>query len=179
MLRIVALTVSLFLCANPSYAGWLGDAIKDAVEQTGKKAVDEAADSTYEGAKEAGKKTIDKGQEEATPNDSGKTTQAGRVTDVKVYPGAMFDAATTNFLKDSLSVQGACYRTNDKIDPVVAFYQKHKGLKLVSKTAEGAMFQLNEGAAQGGVDVTIQRPWMNMKTNKMMNDTLISIVGGQ
>jgi hypothetical protein len=153
--------------------------VKDAVQNTGRKAVDEAADSGYEKAKEAGKKSIEQKEGKAGEDETQKTGKASEAGKLKVYPSALYDAATTKILKESMSVQGTCYRTSDTIDKVVAFYQKEKGLKLVSKTDEGAMFQMNGGAAQGGVDVTIQRPWRHMETGKMMNDTLISIVNGQ
>jgi hypothetical protein len=35
---------------------------------------------------------------------------------------------------------------------------------------ENAMFK------KGNVDITIQNPWMDMKSGKMMKDTLITIV---
>jgi len=37
-------------------------------------------------------------------------------------------------------------------------------------TGEGALFK------KGKINVTLQSPWMNMKTGAMMKDTLISIV---
>jgi hypothetical protein len=43
---------------------------------------------------------------------------------VAVYPGAKFDQARTKLLKDSMSVEGAAYRTNDDIKKVIEFYRK-------------------------------------------------------
>ncbi len=89
---------------------------------------------------------------------------------IKVYDGAKFDADTTKFLKESMSLEAACYTTNDSVDKVVAFYKKQPGLKSVGISKESAMFK------KGNIDVTMQSPWMDMKTGKMMKSTLISIV---
>jgi hypothetical protein len=89
---------------------------------------------------------------------------------VVVYPGAKFDAETSKSVKDMLKMEVACYRTNDPVATVAAFYQK-QGLSSVGDvTIEGAMFK------KGSTDITLQTPWMNMKTGAMMKDTLISIV---
>lgn len=88
---------------------------------------------------------------------------------VKVYDGAKFDSETTNFLKQ-MSPEAAAYRTNDSAEKIMDFYKKQPGLKLMGATKEGGMFK------KGTVDITIQNPWMDTKTGKMVNDTLISIV---
>jgi hypothetical protein len=91
---------------------------------------------------------------------------------ITVYPGAKYDEATSKSLKEMMQINAACFRTNDKVEKVVAFYKKHKDLALFGDaTAEGALFQ-----SKKNIDVTIQSPWMNMKTGTMMKDTLISIV---
>ena len=89
---------------------------------------------------------------------------------VKVYDGAKYDATTSKTLSESMSIQAACYRTNDGVAKVTAFYAKQAGLESMGGDKEGAMFK------KGDVDITIQNPWMDMKTGKMMKDTLISIV---
>jgi hypothetical protein len=89
---------------------------------------------------------------------------------VAVYPGAKYDAATSGALRESMGFDAACYRTGDEVGKVMAFYQKQPGLELVGKTAEGGMLR------KGAVDVTVQRPWMDMKTGAMNKDTLVSIV---
>jgi hypothetical protein len=53
---------------------------------------------------------------------------------------------------------------------VVAFYSKLPGIVVIHTSAKGAMFKLN------GVSITLQSPWMNMKTGARNTDTLISIV---
>jgi hypothetical protein len=92
---------------------------------------------------------------------------------VKVYDGAKHDAATSQFLKEAMSLEASCYRTNDAVSKVVDFYKKQPGLKLIGESNEGAMFR------KAGIDITIQTPWMDMKTGMMMKDTLISIVMNQ
>jgi len=89
---------------------------------------------------------------------------------VPVYPGAKYDATTTGALRDAMKLDAACYRTADDVGKVTAFYRKQPGLKVVGETAEGSMLK------KGTVDVTVQRPWMDMKTGTMNKDTLISIV---
>lgn len=89
---------------------------------------------------------------------------------VPVYPGAKHDEATTRSVRETMQIDAACYRTDDPVAKVAEFYRK-QGLQLVGKvTAEGGFFQ------KGKVDVTLQRPWMNMQTGAMMKDTLITVV---
>jgi hypothetical protein len=89
---------------------------------------------------------------------------------VAVYPGAKADAATSKALKDSMNIVGACYRTTDPLAKVAEFYKK-QGLTVFGEvTKEAAMFK------KGQVNVTLQSPWMDMKTGAMMKDTLITIV---
>jgi len=89
---------------------------------------------------------------------------------IVVYTGAKYDSGSTEFLKQ-MSPQSAAYRTGDSIEKVIAFYRKQPGFTLVGdSTKEGAMFR------KGKMDVTVQSPWMDTKTGKLMKDTLISIV---
>src|SRR3974390_1582571 len=88
-----------------------------------------------------------------------------------VYPSAKYDADTSKFLKQSgMAQEAACFRTDDSVAKVVDFYKAKQGFKNLSSTKEGGMFTKNN------TDVTIQKPWMNMATGKMMQDTLISII---
>lgn len=89
---------------------------------------------------------------------------------VKVYTGAKPDEETTQFLKNSLNVEALCYRTTDDVAKVVEFYKSQPGLTLIDESKESGMFRA------GDIDITIQSPWMDMKTGKMNKDTLISIV---
>jgi hypothetical protein len=100
---------------------------------------------------------------------------------IAVYPGAKFDEATTKVVSTMSSmVKGAaCYRTNDSVQKVVDFYKKQTSLRNRGVTKEGGMFtkgSMEECMNHGCTDVTIQSPWMDTKTGKMNNDTLISIV---
>jgi hypothetical protein len=89
---------------------------------------------------------------------------------VAVYPGAKYDTATSKSLKETMGFNGECFQTDDPVAKVMEFYRA-KGLQLLGDaTKEGALFR------KGKVDVTIQNPWMNMKTGAMMKNTLISIV---
>jgi hypothetical protein len=94
---------------------------------------------------------------------------------VKVYPGAQLDAATTDNVKKMISQDAACYRTTDSLAKVNAFYKGQPNLTLMGETPEGSAFSKGAGADMD-VMVTVQSPWMDMATGKMMKDTLISIV---
>lgn len=89
---------------------------------------------------------------------------------VKVYDGAKHDASTSKAVSESMSINAVCYRTNDSVAKVVAFYTRQAGIESMGGNNEGAMFK------KGNIDITIQNPWMDMKSGKMMKDTLISIV---
>jgi amino acid permease len=103
---------------------------------------------------------------------------------ITVYPDAEFDASTTKVVSTMSSmVKGAaCYRTKDSVAKVVEFYKKQSGLRNRGVSAQGGMFtkgSMEECMEHGCTDVTIQSPWMDTKTGKMNNDTLISIVENQ
>lgn len=88
---------------------------------------------------------------------------------VSVYPGARHDSGATDFLQQ-ISPESAAYRTGDTVEKVMEFYKKRPGFTLLDSTKEGGMFR------KGNVDVTVQNPWMDTKTGKLIKDTLISIV---
>ena len=98
------------------------------------------------------------------------TAKAEEKSGIKIYDGAKYDASTSKNVSESMSMNAACYRTNDNITKVIEYYKKQSGLEFISEGKESAMFK------KGNVDITIQNPWMDMKTGKMMKDTLISIV---
>lgn len=107
---------------------------------------------------------------------------------VAVYPGAKHDAATSEFLRTSLQVDGAAYRTADDVAKVAAFYKGQAGVQAMGDAAkDSAAFSagckeefnaaLKKKITTGcALQITVQRPWMDMKTGKMMPDTLVSIV---
>jgi hypothetical protein len=89
---------------------------------------------------------------------------------VKVYSGAKYDAAISKNVSETISINAACYRTNDSVAKVSEFYKKQPGMKYTGGEKVSSAF------SNGTVDVTIQNPWINMMTGKMMTDTLITIV---
>lgn len=106
---------------------------------------------------------------------------------IAVYTGAKPDAATTEFVLNSLGVEGAAYRTTDALAKVVDFYGKQSGIKPMGEPSKdsaaflaGCKDEYNEilkrNMSRCGYHVTVQNPWMDMQTGKMVNDTLITIV---
>jgi maltose-binding protein MalE len=89
---------------------------------------------------------------------------------VKVYDGAKYDADTSQFIGAAMKVEAACYRTDAPAAQVNEFYRKQPGTTEVHTSARGGMFK------KGDISITIQNPWMNMKSHQQMKDTLISIV---
>jgi hypothetical protein len=89
---------------------------------------------------------------------------------VTVYPGAKADAAVTRDLKEKLQVNGFAYRTKDSVVKVAEYYRKQPQLKELTVEKDSAAF------LAGPVMITVQNPWMDMSTGKIVSDTLISIV---
>ena len=92
---------------------------------------------------------------------------------VQVYPGAKYDADTTQAVNSAMKIDGACYRSDATVAQVNEFYKKQLDTTEVHTSAKGGMFK------KGNVNITVQSPWMNMKTGQHMTDTLISIVKTQ
>ena len=89
---------------------------------------------------------------------------------VEVYPGAKADAEVAKMIKDTMKFNAATYRTSDSVEKVADFYRKQPLKENPGTDKKGAGFMGK------GVMVTVQNPWADMKTGKMNNDTLISIV---
>jgi len=89
---------------------------------------------------------------------------------VKVYDGAKYDADTSAFVAKMAGQEAACYRSAESLAKLVVFYSKLPGVAVIHTGDKGAMFKLNE------VSITLQSPWLNMKTGAHNSDTLISIV---
>jgi hypothetical protein len=89
---------------------------------------------------------------------------------LRVYETAKLDKAASSAVSEMMSAEAFCYRTSDSAEKVVQFYKKETGLELMGESKEGAMFR------KGNVDVTIQNPWMDMKTGKLAKDTLITFL---
>jgi hypothetical protein len=106
---------------------------------------------------------------------------------IAVYPGANADAGVASLLRESLQLTAAAYRTGDSAEKVTAFYARQPGMsQMPGATREQAGFlagckdefnkYMKKNMQKCGYHVTIQNPWMDMKTGKMVADTLISIV---
>jgi hypothetical protein len=89
---------------------------------------------------------------------------------VKVYDGAKYDADSTAIMAQIYVHGAACYRSSDALQKVIDFYSKLPGVTVVHTSDKWATFKLN------GVTITLQNPWLDMKTGKHNTDTLISIV---
>jgi hypothetical protein len=89
---------------------------------------------------------------------------------VDVYPGARSDAEVAAQLKKSMKITAHTYRTSDSVEKVAQFYRARKLKEMPGADKESAGFMAD------GVHVTVQNPWMDMKTGKINKDTLISIV---
>lgn len=59
MKRLLASFIMVFLTIGSAHAGWFEDAVNDAIRRTGTRAVDEAADTAYEGTKKVVTETPD------------------------------------------------------------------------------------------------------------------------
>jgi hypothetical protein len=90
---------------------------------------------------------------------------------VAVYPGAKYDEATSKYMSESMQLTIACFRTTDGLSKVSAFYRKQEGFSI-----RGDVMKENALFHSDNADVTIQSPWLNVLSGRMMSDTLISIV---
>ena len=89
---------------------------------------------------------------------------------VAVYPGAKADPEVAAQLKKAMQIDARTYRTPDSVEKVAKFYRDQKLKPMPGADAKQAGFMAD------GVHVTIQNPWMDMKSGKINNDTLLSIV---
>jgi hypothetical protein len=97
---------------------------------------------------------------------------AEQVKGVEVYPGAKADPSVAQSLEKKMGIKGAStYRTSDPVKKVAEFYRKQGLEEMPGADDRGAMF------SKGKTNVTIQRPWMDMDSGKLNNDTLVSVVG--
>jgi hypothetical protein len=105
---------------------------------------------------------------------------------IPVYPGAKADAGTSAFIRESLKMTAATYRTRDDVAKVTEFYLKQGGFsKMPGADKEQAAFSagckdeynpyMKKNMQKCSYNVTIQNPWMDMKTGQLVRDTLITI----
>jgi len=96
---------------------------------------------------------------------------AAQHSGVEVYPAAKPAPEVAKVLKESMKLDAGTFITSDSVEKVTAFYKGQKGLTEQPGTSkQGAMFMGK------GVMLTIQNPWLDMKTSQKQTSTLISIV---
>lgn len=98
---------------------------------------------------------------------------AQSVAGIQLYPGAsnrdVEDSERT--ITSSGYPTAVCRHTPDSLDKVVAFYRKDKQLSEMYKpTQDNAGF-----ANKAGASMSINSPWMNIRTLQMTNGTMICI----
>jgi hypothetical protein len=109
------------------------------------------------------------------------------------YPGSKSDGETNEVCaapemgiikeraeKSGLTVTKHCYRTNDPLAKVAAFYKKQKGMQggvmVDEESAKSATFCRGEcNEVSVGTAVAISAPWFVPSTMKVNNDLLIMI----
>ena len=89
---------------------------------------------------------------------------------VTVYPAAKAAPEVAAELKKAMKLNAHTYRTSDSVEKVAGFYKSQKLKEMPGADKQQAGFMAD------GVHVTIQNPWMDLKTGKINNDTLLSIV---
>jgi len=98
---------------------------------------------------------------------------AEQVNGVEVYPGAKADPSVGKTIEKQMGIKGVqTFRTSDPVKKVSEFYRKQGLKEMPGADDKAAMF------TKGKANVTIQNPWLDMNTSKMMNDTLVSIGAG-
>lgn len=97
---------------------------------------------------------------------------------VPVYPGATLHKPSAEMFKQN-SMEGGCYRTADAMAKVVAFYKKRPELKPIASVGAVAKFEMKGGADAGGVDVTIQSPWMDVAARQLVQQGSLVCIGKQ
>lgn len=184
MLRGVVTGILLLNLTGFSQAGWFGDAVKSAGESLGRRGVDEAANSAYEGAKAGAGKVIagNSEEEEASANEAeeaeeepreGATAAASRQSPssslaqpseaelgVPVYPGAKYDARNSAGMSQDDRYHWL-FITADPIGKVVAFYEGKTRL-TPSEMSGSYIFTLKKGDSPYFPDhgVTIEKNTM-------------------
>ena len=105
---------------------------------------------------------------------AGGAVYAAEQFGVPVYPGATQHKPSSDMLKQN-SMEGGCYRTVDAMAMVVEFYKKRPELKPIASVGAVAKFELKGGADAGGVDVTVQSPWLEVTTGTLVKGSLVCI----
>jgi hypothetical protein len=106
----------------------------------------------------------------------GVTAQAGpeSVAGIQLYPGGSSShvEGSEKVLKDTGYPTAVCRHTPDSLAKVVAFYSKDKQLSLMGEPSkDNAAF-----AGKAGASLSINSPWVDMKSLQFNNGTMICIV---
>jgi hypothetical protein len=106
---------------------------------------------------------------------SGINARAGpeNVAGIQVYPGASSSNVedSEKVIKSSGYPIAVCRHTTDNLDKVVAFYRKDKQLSPMGEPSKDNAGFTNKA----GASMSINSPWMNMKTFQMTHGTMICI----
>jgi hypothetical protein len=105
---------------------------------------------------------------------------------IPLYPGAVHDAETESFLRDNMGLHASVYQSDDNVTEISSFFED-SGLKRIHADKEGVLLKRcaeeynpylkkTMSTSDCDVEITIQSPWMDMKTGKLKKNTLISIV---
>ncbi len=183
--NILFLLVILMLYSCPAvFAFELPEAVKGFVEEKSQEINQEPEVQATPNQPETPEAGAENAQPEVLQRPVSKPK--AQAPEISIYPDAKPDSSVTKMMKDAMKLELGCYRTNDSIPKVVEFYKKQKGLDLKGAEKEAALFkrcvmEYNEYVKKElpkdcDRDVTIQNPWQDMKTGKMMRDTLICIV---
>jgi hypothetical protein len=105
---------------------------------------------------------------------SGVAQAADTVVGIQLYPGSSSSnvEGSEKVLKDTGYRTAVCRHTRDSLVKVVAFYSQDKQLSpLGEPTKDNAAF-----ATRAGGSMSINSPWVDMKTMKFNDGTMICIV---
>ena len=93
---------------------------------------------------------------------------------IPVYQGARLDTAETNFARAIGGADAYCYRTEDGVEKVTAFYRKQSGLIFLGGDTTGARF-IHE-SDNYRVYIVITSPWPSAKTGELNRDTSVNLI---
>jgi hypothetical protein len=105
---------------------------------------------------------------------SGVARAADAVAGIQLYPGSSSGnvEGSEKILKDTGYKTAVCRHTADSLAKVVAFYRTDKTLSLLGEPSKD-----NAGfATKAGASMSINSPWLDMKTMKFNDGTMICIV---
>lgn len=99
---------------------------------------------------------------------------ADAVAGIPLYPGSSSSnvEGSEKILKDTGYKTAVCRHTPDSLAKVVAFYRNDKTLSLMGEPSKD-----NAGfATKSGASMSINSPWVDMKTMSMNDGSMICIV---